>query len=466
MRRIFLFVLLAVLLLPASVQCNRAGIVEGFYGRPWTHAERLDMMQFMHDNGLSVYVYAPKDDVYHRSRWRDPYPAEQMGRLNELSRRAAELGIDFVYAVSPGNDLAEMSMENDIEAAVNKLEAMYGIGIKRFAVFFDDIKSKDAHEQAAFVHGVDENFVKRHNDIAPLIIVPTEYYSACMDPDGYTGQIASKLDKENIVLYTGKGVVCQSIDSKDLESVSKMYDRPVGIWWNYPANDYMQEKLALGPIEGLPVRLDDVPLLLFNPMSAESLSKIAIGTGAKYVASPKTYDAERAFSETISERYGDIADEMRTFAVHSRLMHNEWADAGLQDAPEMRAHIDGVFRAAKSGDKVSAKLMLARVRNDVTDMKHAADVLWNRLPEADIAECYRQLNYFEALADADRKACDIIEYVIEGNDTSAKMNASSLSDMYNTLLMDKHAKISEKTALSFLNETLYFMNDRGGAGKI
>src|SRR5579875_607546 len=40
------------------------GIVEGFYGKPWSQAERINMFTFMAHNHFSTYVYAPKDDRY------------------------------------------------------------------------------------------------------------------------------------------------------------------------------------------------------------------------------------------------------------------------------------------------------------------------------------------------------------------------------------------------------------------
>ncbi len=33
------------------------GIVEGFYGTPWTQAHRLDMLEFCGAHGLNAYIY-------------------------------------------------------------------------------------------------------------------------------------------------------------------------------------------------------------------------------------------------------------------------------------------------------------------------------------------------------------------------------------------------------------------------
>ena len=50
----------------AQGQRPESGVVEGFYGRPWTEAERRMMLHFLGEHGMNLYVYAPKDDPYHR----------------------------------------------------------------------------------------------------------------------------------------------------------------------------------------------------------------------------------------------------------------------------------------------------------------------------------------------------------------------------------------------------------------
>src|SRR5258706_10868738 len=42
------------------------GIIEGFYGPPYSHADRLWLIDKLGAWGLNRYVYAPKDDPLHR----------------------------------------------------------------------------------------------------------------------------------------------------------------------------------------------------------------------------------------------------------------------------------------------------------------------------------------------------------------------------------------------------------------
>ncbi len=69
--------------LPAGLLSVR-GTVEGFYGPPWTHEQRLAHLEFSARVGLNAYVYAPKHDPLHRQLWREPYGAGQLRQFAEL----------------------------------------------------------------------------------------------------------------------------------------------------------------------------------------------------------------------------------------------------------------------------------------------------------------------------------------------------------------------------------------------
>ena len=81
------------------------GVIEGFYGRPWTPAQRGRLFVQMAGWGMNTYLYAPKDDLYHRARWREPYPAAERAALAGLVAGAGASGVRFVYALAPGLDL-------------------------------------------------------------------------------------------------------------------------------------------------------------------------------------------------------------------------------------------------------------------------------------------------------------------------------------------------------------------------
>ena len=40
-----------------------SGVIEGFYGPPWSRAERLQLFDWLAAWGLNTYLYAPKEDL-------------------------------------------------------------------------------------------------------------------------------------------------------------------------------------------------------------------------------------------------------------------------------------------------------------------------------------------------------------------------------------------------------------------
>jgi len=74
------------------------GIIEGYYGTPWTFEERKDMIKFMVENRLNSYIYAPKTDEYHRAKWCDLYPEDFFNDLKNLKDTFYEKNINWLYS--------------------------------------------------------------------------------------------------------------------------------------------------------------------------------------------------------------------------------------------------------------------------------------------------------------------------------------------------------------------------------
>ena len=393
------------------------GVVEGFYGVPWTHDQRLDMLKFMASKDLNAYIYAPKDDEYHRKYWRQPYPEDKYRELEELTRQAKKLKIDIIFAVSPGNDIAfsGQAMDDDRSAMVNKLQAMYDIGIRHFALFFDDIPTKDAHGQAQFVNWLNKSFIKSHPDCSQLIFVPTEYYLQDMIADGrvtdYTRTMADELDKEVLVLYTGNQVCPDGLTENTIHQANKLYRRSLGIWWNYPVTDYMKEKLALGPMDKLDKALDAnrLPAFLINPMEKPELSKLAIATGAEFANNPGQYDERKAWERAINDQFGDLAEEMKIFANHSQRLENNWAHIGRFDAVELQLLYRNLWGTVNGRETIPKTRTLEALKRDNRKRENAIAVLQEGLPKKYLNECRLQLEQLQNLTEAEKYALMILE---------------------------------------------------------
>ena len=151
------------------------GVVEGFYGTPWSHEARLRQLKFYGQHKMNTYIYGPKDDPYHSSpNWRLPYPEQEANQLKELVQVAKENDVDFVWAIHPGKDIKWN--QEDRDNLLGKFNKMYDLGVRSFAVFFDDISGEGTNpdRQAELLNYIDEQFVKVKKDVTPLIMCPNE----------------------------------------------------------------------------------------------------------------------------------------------------------------------------------------------------------------------------------------------------------------------------------------------------
>ena len=80
------------------------GIVEGFYGTQWSHAERLAALAFLGAQGMNAYMYAPKDDVLHREHWRDSYDNDAIARFAELTATGRAHGVHLHFEIRKGKE--------------------------------------------------------------------------------------------------------------------------------------------------------------------------------------------------------------------------------------------------------------------------------------------------------------------------------------------------------------------------
>ncbi|WP_051635162.1 protein O-GlcNAcase [Selenomonas sp. ND2010] len=430
------------------------GIVEGFYGTPWQQADRLDILNFCSKHDLNAYIYAPKDDPYHRAKWREPYPADKLKELSSLIAASKQQKVRFVFAVSPGLDIKFTGFKGfqDRMFMYKKLQAMYDLGVRDFAIFFDDIQDKDGEGQALFLNWLSEKFIATHYGVNPLITVPTEYFRADMHTDGvkkpYTEAFTKNLNPEILVLYTGDGVVPDGLSDEQLAAANAIYNRSLGIWWNYPVTDYMENKLALGPVEKLPEN-STIPAIFFNPMKYEQLSKITLATGADYAKDPHHYRAQKSWEKAIAEQYGPLAKDMQRIAGQSQHLENNWAKIGRPDGPELRAAINHYWESNRSRAAETA------VQEQLRDLHQSAVNLMAHLPKEILAECAPQLQQLVRITNADMTGLEAIKNL---KDTTLKekfIRQRKLVEEH-----DKEAIIAETSARAFINEISEYLNSQ------
>ena len=297
------------------------GVVEGFYGTPWSHEVRLSLIDFYGRFKMNTYVYGPKDDPYHSCPdWRKPYPADEAAQIRELVDACNRNHVDFVWAIHPGQDIKWN--EEDYLNLVNKFRMMYDLGVRAFAIFFDDISGEgtNPHKQVELLNRLNREFVLAKGDVAPLIMCPTDYSRlwANPTPDGSLSIYGRTLDPSIRIFWTGDSV-CSDLTAETMEWVGSRIRRPALYWWNFPVTDYARHIMMSGPAYGLDTSLtsDEVAGVLSNPMEHGSASKVALYGVADYAWNTAGYNAIDNWERALAELVPDAKEAFRTFAIHS-----------------------------------------------------------------------------------------------------------------------------------------------------
>ncbi len=298
------------------------GTIEGFYGSPWTFQERMDQLAFYGDVKMNTYIYAPKDDPYHRDQWRVPYPSDKYEELGQLVSQANAHHVKFTFALSPGVSICFTS-ESDWSALIAKFQAIYDLGVRAFSIPLDDIslsawrcssdqafygsssQTTQARAQVDLLNRIQHEFIDTHEGAKPLQMVPTQYgdlsdtaYKQQLRTGGWNGG----LDPRIVIMWTGTDTIPPAITIAQAQQVASptVFGRKVFVWDNYPVNDYSQTagRLLLAPYQkrdaGLSEYLDGI---VANPMNQAGASKVALFTVADFTWNDLDYDYNRSWVE-------------------------------------------------------------------------------------------------------------------------------------------------------------------------
>ncbi|MEO5790081.1 beta-N-acetylglucosaminidase, partial [Gelidibacter sp.] len=350
------------------------GTVEGFYGTPWSFEHRVRQIDFYGKNKLNTYIYGPKDDPYHSSpNWRKPYPEDEAIQLKKLIDRAEMNHVDFVWAVHPGKDIKWN--DEDRNALLHKFELMYDLGIRSYAVFFDDISGEGTNpkQQAGLLNFLHNKFVAVKKDVKPLIMCPTEYNKGWSNVEGgYLATLGKELDPSIRIMWTGNTVV-SDIDQPTMEWINNQIQRKAFIWWNFPVSDYVRNHLLMGPTYGNGKDIADmISGFVSNPMEHAEASKIAIYGVADYTWNMSAYDSEKNWLEAMKVVMPESYNALEVFARHNSDLgpngHRYRRDESVKFAPATELF----FKQLEAGQNIDN---LESVQKEFQTMVEASYIL-------------------------------------------------------------------------------------------
>ncbi len=335
------------------------GLVEGYYGYPYTVTVKKDLMRFMMRMKMNTYLYGAKSDPYHSLYWRDAYPVNitarqekegwlTQGMLRDLASVSAQTKVNFIWAIHPAAASAvDFSSTATAEQGVNdvfaKLSLMYQLGLRQFAVFVDDAGQNIAHRHnyAHFFTKLQQKLDTTYNmsgrapadTVKPLHVVPHVYTLTWVGQEARDQYFeALSHTPAHIVYYTTGWGVWSVPNSSDLAIMKRILGREVAWWWNYPCNDNADSRLytadmytnfhdapSINSGATLPASLNQGLGIVSNPMQEGELSKIALFSVADYAWNNDGFNHQTSWENALRYLFADdVRESVKTFLKYAR----------------------------------------------------------------------------------------------------------------------------------------------------
>ena len=296
------------------------GVIEGFYGTPWSREQRLRGVEHFGDFGMNLFLVAPKDAQWQRFAWREPLSIEFVAALSELIAKGSEHAVDVSACVSPGLSVT-YSDDADVAAVVAKFKQMHDVGARHFGLLLDDIPDTLSVQADIERYG---NIAKAHADFANrvreglmaldpqshVILCPMHYAGRGTEP--YLQVMGDELHPQIDLMWTGRDICSSYLDIADAVVFDRTTRRPPFYWDNYPVNDgSMIRRLHIGPIEGREAGLERYSAgLLANPMEFFEASLLPLGTIGDYLWDSRGYDAWASWERVLADLVPVEADRL------------------------------------------------------------------------------------------------------------------------------------------------------------
>jgi hyaluronoglucosaminidase len=360
------------------------GVIEGFYGTPYSFEQRLDLLRFLPRAGLNTYVYAPKNDPYSRDRWRDPYPADFLQHFAELASTGRSEGVRFVFALSPGADFDPDG--GDFDAMREKLGTLVDAGVRDFCLLFDDLtpQSRAADPQVevrivseafTFLRGVVpdgrlcfiSHFYAGSADELRADQSPFDLGFAVHSSAAYAAYQA--LPPDVAILWTGRRVFSDPLTVADTNDFQAFVDRPVVVWDNFPVNDTLPHELFLSPYRDREAGIAGVAGVLLNPMLQPEASKIPLWTAGRFFAEGASYDPDAALDDALAVVAGSpagaevVARIAAQFRSHP-LIGNE------RESPDLTDRAAAFFDSRSAESEAALRALLQSYAATADDLEH------------------------------------------------------------------------------------------------
>jgi hypothetical protein len=339
------------------------GLIEGYYGKPWSWRAREETIAFLKQYGYDFYIYAPKADAFLRKRWRETHPPEEATALRDLATRCRALQVRFGIGLSPFELYRNFNAEAQA-ALADKLAQFDAWGVEYLAVLFDDMRGDVAElapTQVEIMH-----WVAARTRATKLIVCPSYYSDDPMldrffgqRPENYLEDLGRLLDPSIEIFWTGEEVCSHEYSAGHLQRVADQLRRKPFLWDNYPVNDgrRMSPYLHVRAVSGRPASIGaHLSAHSVNPALQPVLSRIPAVSLAESYKLGESYEYGRAFQHAAAVVVGaELAQLLREDILYfqdvglehlgkaAQRLRNRYGDIDHDAAREVIAWLDGDY---------------------------------------------------------------------------------------------------------------------------
>ncbi len=344
----------------------KRGYIEGFYGKPWSHFVRKFMIEKMSLNGMNTYYYAPKDDPYHRDKWSELYPENELSQLAELVKICEENFVDFHYCIAPGLSM-KYSSEEDFEKLSCKANQLYSVGVRNFGLLVDDIPENlyfdedkltfDGEAVNAHIYLVNRfySFLKGTDKTCVLTVCPLIYHGT--GEEYYISKLGKGIPSDVSLFWTGKNICSQELTVKEAVVFENSTNHKPLYWDNFPVNDAeMYNEMHLGYICGREKDLFRYSEgIISNVMEYAMSSIIPLLTVCDYLWNPVSYNGFESWNKACETVLGKKQKELLMPFFDNLLT----SCLKVENSPMMNAALNDAQQKLFGGDMMGAFMIMA-----------------------------------------------------------------------------------------------------------
>lgn len=312
------------------------GVVEGFYGRPFDFEARARLVAALAEQGLSLYLVAPKDGPRHRERWTEPLSPAERGELAELVRLGGALGVRVGYGLAPETwwPGGERWLPRDpgarswscFDARVRELASL---GLETLVLQFDDTWSTllPSWPGRGRVHALAARraraLLSEHaGERAIVAVVPAVYHRRAQHLGHAARRYLARFaeDAPGVPLaWTGPRVFSRWVDATELGRLRELVDGAPWLWSNAVTNDWAplatgaslgfsgREKLSFGPIESLSAEaLALASGAVLNAAREPTLFGVIVACLGELARDGRRYDPRAAHGRALLRVFGSL----------------------------------------------------------------------------------------------------------------------------------------------------------------